>query len=114
MTSQTRQIRDLQMSNTWKLQEAKARFSEVVRRARAGEPQRVTVHGKEAVVIFDPTRFEVTPKTARPLTMHGFVEACKKYRGAAEGIEFGARVPMTLRDKRREIFDGDFDDESKS
>lgn len=35
----------------WSLQEAKARFSEVVRRARAEGPQIVTVHGKEAVII---------------------------------------------------------------
>lgn len=45
-------------ANEWKLQDAKARFSEVVRRARAGKPQHVTVHGKEAVVVVDPQRFE--------------------------------------------------------
>lgn len=36
---------------TWKLEDAKARFSEVVRRARSEGPQRVTVRGKEAVVV---------------------------------------------------------------
>ena len=35
----------------WRLQDAKARFSEVVRRAREEGPQRVTVHGQDAVVI---------------------------------------------------------------
>lgn len=35
----------------WKLQDAKARFSEVVRRARSEGPQRVSVRGKDAVVI---------------------------------------------------------------
>lgn len=35
----------------WRLQDAKARFSEVVRRAREQGPQRVTLHGKDAVVI---------------------------------------------------------------
>ncbi len=35
----------------WKLEDAKARFSEVVRRARAGMPQRVTYRGEDAVVI---------------------------------------------------------------
>jgi antitoxin Phd len=35
----------------WRLQDAKARFSEVVRRARAHQPQRVTVHGRDAVVV---------------------------------------------------------------
>lgn len=35
----------------WSLQEAKAKFSEVVRRAQTEGPQMVTVHGKNAVVI---------------------------------------------------------------
>lgn len=34
----------------WRLQDAKARFSEVVRRARSA-PQHVTVHGREEIVI---------------------------------------------------------------
>jgi antitoxin Phd len=36
---------------TWKLADAKARFSEVVRRARIEGPQRVTVRGNDAVVV---------------------------------------------------------------
>jgi prevent-host-death family protein len=35
----------------WKLEEAKARFSEVVRRAREQGPQRITYRGKDAVVV---------------------------------------------------------------
>ena len=35
----------------WKLEDAKARFSEVVRRARSEGPQRVTVRGRDAVVV---------------------------------------------------------------
>jgi prevent-host-death family protein len=35
----------------WQLQEAKARFSEVVRRAKQEGPQHVTVHGREEVVV---------------------------------------------------------------
>ena len=35
----------------WKLGEAKARFSEVVRLAAAGRPQRVTVRGRNTVVV---------------------------------------------------------------
>lgn len=35
----------------WCLQDDKARFSEVVRRAREDGPQRVILHGKDAVVI---------------------------------------------------------------
>jgi prevent-host-death family protein len=35
----------------WRLEEAKARFSEVVRLAREVGPQHVTVRGREAVVV---------------------------------------------------------------
>lgn len=35
----------------WRLQDAKAKFSEVVRLARENGPQRVTLHGRDAVVI---------------------------------------------------------------
>ena len=37
--------------DVWKLQDAKARFSEVVERALGDGPQIVTRHGKNAVVI---------------------------------------------------------------
>ncbi len=36
---------------TWRLQDAKARFSELVRNAQSLGPQHVTVHGREAVVV---------------------------------------------------------------
>ncbi len=38
-------------SGQWALQDAKARFSEVVRKARTEGPQRITVHGREEVVV---------------------------------------------------------------
>jgi len=101
----------MKSTNVWKLQDAKARFSELVRKARAGAPQKVTVHGKDAVVVLDPERFEFRPKPRRTRTMVDFVEASKKYRGLAEGIEFDRRTGMVMRDKRREIFDGDFSNE---
>jgi antitoxin Phd len=44
--------------NEWQLQEAKARFSEVFTLARSRGPQRVTRHGKEAVVILPAEEFE--------------------------------------------------------
>jgi len=51
----------------WKLQDAKAHFSQVVREAQQQGPQRVTVHGKDAVVILsagDYARF--APAAAQP------------------------------------------------
>jgi prevent-host-death family protein len=41
----------------WPLQDAKARFSEVVRRARQDGPQHVTVHGRDEVVIVAAEEF---------------------------------------------------------
>jgi prevent-host-death family protein len=38
-------------TRTWALQDAKARFSEVVRKAKSEGPQRITVHGREEVVL---------------------------------------------------------------
>lgn len=35
----------------WLLQDAKARFSELVRRVKADGPQLVTIHGREEVVV---------------------------------------------------------------
>ena len=44
-------------SNFWKLEDAKARFSELVRRASKG-PQHVTVRGKDAAVILSAEDFD--------------------------------------------------------
>lgn len=45
-------------STSWPLQDAKARFSEVVRLARVAGPQRVTVRGKDAVVVVASDEFD--------------------------------------------------------
>ena len=42
---------------SWLLADAKARFSEVVRRARSEGPQHVTVHGRAEVVIVSADEF---------------------------------------------------------
>lgn len=42
----------------WQLQEAKARFSEVFRLARESGPQRVTKHGRTAVVVLPAEEYE--------------------------------------------------------
>src|ERR1700723_2431205 len=45
-----RHYRDLPPGR-WRLQDAKARFSELVRRVRSEGPQHVTVHGRDEVVV---------------------------------------------------------------
>ncbi|HEX3594471.1 MAG TPA: type II toxin-antitoxin system prevent-host-death family antitoxin [Polyangiaceae bacterium] len=42
---------------TWIFQDAKARLSEVVRRARSEGPQHVTVHGRAGVVVLTEEEF---------------------------------------------------------
>jgi len=49
-TKPRRRRRDLQPGR-WLLQDAKARFSELVRRVRSEGPQRVSVHGRDEVVV---------------------------------------------------------------
>lgn len=52
---------------SWRLEEAKARFSEVVRLARAQGPQRVTVRGDEAVVVLSAEDYaRLVPAAAAP------------------------------------------------
>jgi prevent-host-death family protein len=41
----------------WLLQDAKARFSELVRRVHAEGPQHVTVHGRDEVVVITAEEF---------------------------------------------------------
>lgn len=49
---------------SWQLQEAKARFSEVIRRAIAEGPQHVSVRGEDrAVIISEETYLRLTSRT---------------------------------------------------
>jgi prevent-host-death family protein len=47
----------MRLPGHWLLQEAKARFSELVRRVRSEGPQHVTVHGREEVVVISAEEF---------------------------------------------------------
>ena len=54
----------------WKLEDAKARLSEVVRLAGTEGPQLVTIRGKEAAVILAPEQYKQLlpkPKEHQPL-----------------------------------------------
>ena len=50
----------------WQMQTAKAQFSEVFRRACQDGPQRVTRHGKEAVIVLAEEQYERLRATTRP------------------------------------------------
>ena len=78
----------------WLLRDAKARFSEVVRRVHSEGPQRVTVHGREEVVIVSAEEFR---RLKGEQTGAALVEAMQSspYRE----IDLGpARLKMPVRD----------------
>ena len=50
-TSSTGRSKRDATGHRWRLQDAKARFSELVRRAQSQGPQHVTVHGRDSVVV---------------------------------------------------------------
>jgi prevent-host-death family protein len=52
---------------TYPINEARAHFSELVERALAGEPQRVTRYGKEAVVIISEDEWRARSRSASTL-----------------------------------------------
>jgi prevent-host-death family protein len=70
-TKQTRSAR-ARSGNRWRLQDAKARLSEVVRQARERGPQRVTVHGRDAVVVVRADEFD---RMRRPVSGRDIVAA---------------------------------------
>lgn len=58
---------------TWKLEDAKARLSELVRLAREQGPQRVTVYGRDAVVVLSAEDYaRVAPLREQP-SLHGLL-----------------------------------------
>ncbi len=66
----------LARSATWKLEDAKAKFSEVVRRAHEQGPQYVTVRGKPAVAIIDVAELErFLPAPAADIPLVDFLES---------------------------------------
>jgi antitoxin Phd len=46
------------MMNTWQLQEAKARLSEVIKKATKDGPQSITVHGASTAVVLSQEEYD--------------------------------------------------------
>ncbi len=79
---------------SWQLQDAKARFSEVVRLAKQEGPQHVTVHGREEVVVIGADDFR---RLAGERTGQVFVDAMQHAPDRSVDIE-PARSRMRVRD----------------
>jgi prevent-host-death family protein len=84
---------------TLSLQDAKARFSEVVDAAMRGEPQHVTRRGKPAVVIVDASEF-VRLAGVDPQAPPGFIEHLLSIPKTPAGQRraVGSRLQAGLRD----------------
>ena len=78
----------------WLLQDAKARFSELVRRVRSEGPQHVTVHGRDEVVILSAEEFRRLKGTQTGAALIEAIQA-SPYRDLE--IEPG-RAAMPVRD----------------
>lgn len=57
----------------WKLEDAKARFSEVVRAARSDGPQHVTLYGKDAVVVLSAEDYARLKPLADQPSLHALL-----------------------------------------
>ena len=78
----------------WQLQEAKARFSEVVRAARKSGPQRVTLHGRDAVVVLAADEYARLATHAALPSLHALLS-----QSPLRDLEFGREsVRMPVRD----------------
>lgn len=77
----------------WQVQEAKQRFSEVLRAAESGEPQIVTKHGEEVAVVIDIAEY----RRLRGESV-GFMEylRAEPLADADLDIERGSERPRTI------------------
>ena len=55
--TETPSTKTIKKPGSWVLQDAKARFSELVRRVHRDGPQHVTVHGRDEVVVISAEEF---------------------------------------------------------
>jgi prevent-host-death family protein len=78
----------------WLLQDAKARFSELVRRVHSEGPQRVTVHGRDEVVVISADEFR---RLKGDLTGEALIEAMQACPHSGFDLE-PKRTPMPVRE----------------
>jgi prevent-host-death family protein len=81
-------------SGYWLLQDAKARFSELVRKVRSEGPQHVTVHGRDEVVVIAAEEFR---RLKGSVTGEALIAAMQSSPHREASIE-PRREPMPVRD----------------
>lgn len=78
----------------WLLQDAKARFSELVRKVRSEGPQHVTVHGRDEVVVIAAEEFR---RLKGGVTGKALIDAMQASPHRDVEFEF-EHTPMPVRD----------------
>jgi prevent-host-death family protein len=86
----------------WQLQEAKQRFSELVRRAQVDGPQIVTRHGREAVVVIDFSEYRHLTEAETGGDFRAFLLSFPALDGAAAAV-FDEVAAERSRQPAREI-----------
>lgn len=81
-------------ASQWRLQDAKTQFSQVVEAALRGEPQHITRHGRQAVVVLSEQAFEALQHSAR-VAAPGFVAHLSAMPKDDKPVE---SIPVALRD----------------
>jgi prevent-host-death family protein len=94
--------------DTWQLQEAKNKFSEVVNLAISGKPQLVTRHGKPVAVVISaedyavkmPSGIDALEAVKKPQTFGDFMRSMPKFPDEwfANGADPFERIQGTLRE----------------
>ena len=79
----------------WALQDAKARFSELVRRVRSEGPQHVTMHGRDEVVVIATEEFQRLQGAATGQTL---IDALQAAPHCDDLNLVPMRTPMPVRD----------------
>jgi prevent-host-death family protein len=93
-TSRAPRIPGVPQPGRWLLQDAKARFSELVRRVRSEGPQHVTVHGRDEVVVISAEEFR---RLKGDLTGEALIAAMQA--SPARDIDLAPRrAPFPVRD----------------
>lgn len=86
-------VRPARAPGHWHLQDAKARFSELVRKVHSEGPQHVTVHGRDEVVVIAADEFQRLRGQRTGADLIAAMQACPD-RGT-ELVEPG--IPMPVR-----------------
>lgn len=83
----------------WQLQTAKAQLSELVEAALRGEPQRITRHGKDAVMVLSEQAY-VALKNSAKKDAPGFIAhlLAMPQQGAVPGESAASQTKLALRD----------------